>query len=389
MIERLIKFALHERLITFCLMIGLCAAGYWCISNMPTDSFPDVSNVQVQIITEPESLATEEVESLVTIPIESVLNGLPKISKIRSNSSFGLSVVTAVFDDDTDMYLARQLVQQRLNGLELPQDIPKPSLGPLVSSFSIVYMYYLESKKHDLIELRTIQDWLVAKRLLTVSGVGNVVSYGGFVKQYQVLVSPDKLKGYALTLDEVLNAISRNNMNAGGNFIEQSGEEIIIRGLGRINTEGDINDIVLKAVGGTAVKISDVASVSIGPAFRRGSASMNGNGEVVTGVIMTRKGANSKEVIGKVKNTLDELSKLLPDGVKIVPYYNQVELVDRTAETVKEILGLSGALVIVILAAVLLDIPAALIAAVIIPLSLLFSFILMKFTGLSANLMTL
>lgn len=359
------------------------------MATLPTDSFPDVSNVQVQIITEPESLATEEVESLVTIPIESVLNGLPKITKVRSNSSFGLSVVTAIFEDDTDVYFARQLVQQRLNGLELPQDIPTPMLGPVVSSFSQVYMYYLQSKERDLIDLRTLQDWVVAKRLLTVPGVGNVISYGGFVKQYQVLVSPDKLKGFGLALSDVIQAISKNNMNAGGNFIEQSGEEIIIRGLGRISTEEDIGDIVLKEQAGTPVKVSQVADIVIGPAFRRGSGSMDGKGETVTGVVLTRKGANTKEVITRVEEKIEQIRKLLPDDVTVIPYYNQVELVDRTTDTVREILGLSGVLVVVILAAILLDIRSALIAAAIIPLSLLFSFIMMKLTGLSANLMTL
>jgi len=391
MIDRLISLALRERIFTAFSVILLAALGVWCMLNLPIDSFPDVSNVQVQIITEPESMATEEVEALVTFPIENILNGLPKISKIRSNSSFGLSVVTAIFEDDTDVYFARQIVQQRLNQLEsqMPISTAKPLLGPVVSSFSNVYMYYLKSERHNLIDLRTIQDWLVSRRLRAVQGVGNVVSYGGFVKQYQVLVSPYKLRSYGLSVPDVVQALEANNANAGGNFIEQGGEEVIIRGLGRVDNEEDIKNIVLKSHQGTPVKIGQVADVIVGPAFRRGSASMNGQGEAVTGIVLTRKGVNTKAVVEKVRARINEISAELPPGVTIHPYYDQTELVDKTIETVKEILLFSSGLVIVVLTAILLDIRAALIVSVIIPLSLLFSFILMKYTGLSANLMTL
>lgn len=363
--------------------------GLWCLFNLPVDSFPDVSNVQVQIITELGSMPAEEVEPLVTFPIENGLNGLPNISLVRSNSSFGLSVVTAIFDDNTDIYWARQIVQQRLNQIELPEGTPTPQLGPVISTFSNVFNYYLESDKLNLTELRTLQDWVIARQLRAVPGVGNVVSYGGFVKQYQVIFSPHTLKSYGLTLKDLLNALASNNSNAGGNFIEQSGEEIIVRGIGRIQSVSDIADIVLKSVHGTPVKVGNVAEVTIGAAFRRGSASMNGNGEVVTGMVFTRKGVNSKEVVERVRQRIAELNKELPPGVKILTLYDQSSLVDKTIETVKEILFFSGALVVIVLAAILLDIRCALIVAVIIPLSLLFSFILMKVTGLSANLMTL
>ncbi len=389
MIERLITYCLEQRVIPLLLIVAICTVGAYSVMTIPADSFPDVSNVQVQIITEPESMATEEVESLITMPIEHALNGLPKIVKTRSNSSFGLSVVTAIFDDDCDVYFARNLVQQRLANISLPAEAPRPQLGPVVSSFSLVYMYLVQSDRHDLIDLRTLQDWNIGKRLLSVPGVGNVVSYGGFVKQYQVLVDPSRLRGYGLKLLDVYSAIANNNRNAGGNFIEQAGEEIIIRGLGRIENEMDIDDIVLKSVGGIPVKVANVAAVSIGPAFRRGSASCNGQGECITGLVMTRKGSNTKEVVERVEARIKDIERTLPDGVRIVPYYNQKELVDKTGETVREILFFSGGLVIVILAAILMDISAALIAAVIIPLALLFSFIAMKYTGLSANLMTL
>jgi cobalt-zinc-cadmium resistance protein CzcA len=391
MIDAIISFSLQNRLVTACATLGLAALGIWCMLNLPIDSFPDVSNVQVQIITEPENMATEEVESLVTFPIENALNGLPKINKIRSNSSFGLSVVTAIFDDDTDPYFARQVVQQRLPQVEaaLPVGSPKPLMGPLVSTFSNVYMYYLQSKHHNLVELRTIQDWYVARRLRAVPGVGNVISYGGFVKQYQVQVHPYKLKAYGLNVHDVAEALAKNNSNAGGNFIERGGEEVIIRGLGRIQNVSDIENIVLKSVEGTPVTVKQVAHVVIGPAFRRGSASMNGNGEAVTGIVLTRKGVNTKAVVERVRERVEDISKDLPEGVTIHAYYDQTELVDKTIDTVKEILIYSGGLVVVILTAVLLHIPSALIVAVIIPLSLLFSFIVMKFTGLSANLMTL
>ena len=388
-VDKLIEFALTNRLLTAAAVVGIAAFGLWSMLNISVDSFPDVSNVQVQILTEPESMATEEIEKLVTFPIETGMNGLPKITKIRSNSSFGLSVVTVIFEDDVDVYWARNIVNLRLNQLSLPDGVPKPMLGPVVSTFSNVYDYYLESDRHDLTELRTIQDWFVGRRLRAVPGVGNIVSYGGFVKQYQVFVSPQALKGYGLTLREVSQALAANNVNAGGNFIVRGGEEVIIRGLGLIETIDDIKNIVLKETNGVPVKVGQVASVSIGPAFRRGSASIDGKGEVVTGMVLTRKGVNTKAVVERVKERIEEIKSELPEGIELKPYYDQTELVEKTIETVQEILFFSGGLVIIVLFAVLLHIPSALIVSVIIPLSLLFSFILMKFTGLSANLMTL
>lgn len=389
MVDKLIQFALTNRLLTAAAVVGIACFGLWSMLNISVDSFPDVSNVQVQIITEPESMATEEVEKLVTFPIETGMNGLPKITKIRSNSSFGFSVVTVIFEDDVDVYWARNIVNLRLNQLALPEGVPKPQLGPVVSTFSNVYDYYLESDRHNLTELRTIQDWYVGRRLRAVPGVGNVVSYGGFVKQYQVFVSPQALKGYGITLKDVSQSLAANNVNAGGNFIVRGGEEVIIRGLGLIENIDDIKNIVLKETNGVSVRVGQVAQVTIGPAFRRGSAQMNGKGEVVTGMVLTRKGVNTKAVVERVKERIEEIKEGLPEGIVLKPYYDQTELVEKTIETVQEILLFSGGLVIVVLFAVLLHIPSALIVSVIIPLSLLFSFILMKFTGLSANLMTL
>lgn len=389
MISALIKFALTQRAVTLMLIIGIVIGGIYSVSTLPTDSFPDVSNVQVQIITEPESMAAEEVESLVTVPIEYALNGLPFIQKVRSGSEFGLSVVTAIFDNSCNIYLARQLVQQRLTTMSFPPDVPRPQLGPVISSFSQVFMYYVTSDRNDLIDLRTIQDWVIAKRLLSVQGVGNVVTYGGWIKQYQVVVDQFKLRSYGLTLTDVLEAISTSNVNAGGNFIESGDEEVIIRGIGRVQKLEDISEIVLKERAGTPVLVRNIAKVEIGPAFRRGSASMNGKGETIIGIVMTRRGANTKEVVQAVEKRIHQIQKSLPHGITITPFYNQKDLVDKTMETVKEILLVSGSLVIVILAAILMNIRVSIIVALIIPLSLLFSFLLMKFTGLSSNLMTL
>lgn len=391
MIEKLIDFALFQRLLIVAATLGLIAFGVFSMLNLPIDSFPDVSNVQVQIITEPQTMATEEIELLVTFPIENSLNGLPGVKKVRSNSSFGLSVVTAVFEDNVDVYFARQLVQQRLSQIEttLPERCPKPVLGPVVSSFSLVYMYTLEANHLDQTQLRTIQDWDVSRKLRAVPGVANVGTFGGFVKQYQVIVHPFRLHSYGLTLENLVVALSANNANEGGNFIEQSGEEVIIRGLGRIQNFDDIKNIVLKEFHGTPVTLGQVADVIAGEAFRRGSASKDGRGECVTGVVYTRRGVNTKQVVEHVKEKIHEIQAGLPAGVAITPYYDQTELVDKTIETVKEILLFSGGLVVIVLTAVLLHIPSALIVAVIIPLSMLFSFILMKYTGLTANLMTL
>lgn len=389
MIDRLIDFATRQRFFIAGAFIVMTIVGIWSLSTLAIDSFPDVSNVQVQVITEPESMATEEVESLITVPVESALNGIPNVNKIRSNSSFGLSVVTAIFDEGTDIWWARQLVDQRLQQMELPEGVPRPYLGPVVSSFSQVFGFYLTSDHYNLTDLRTIEDWQVARRLKTVPGVANVVSYGGFVKQYQVFVNPAKLRSYGLHLRDVDRALRENNANAGGNFIEQAGQEVIIRGIARIESTDDVKNIVLASHNGTPVKIRDVADVRIGPAFRRGSASMNGNGEAITGMVMTRRGVNTKATVERVKKAIKAIQADLPESVQLHVFYDQTELVDKTIETVKEILLVSGGLVIVVLTAVLLDIPTALIVSIVIPLSLLFSFIMMKFTGLSANLMTL
>lgn len=389
MIARLIRYCLRHRIFTVGTALLIAAFGVYSAMTIAVDSFPDVSNVQVQIITEPESMSADEVETLVTYPLENALNGTPRLVKIRSNSSFGFSVVTAIFDDSTDIDWARSVVQLRLNQMDLPDDVPKPLLGPVVSTFSNVLNYYLVSDRYDLTELRTIQDWLVARRLKSVPGVSNVVSYGGFVKQYQVNVSPHVLKGYNLSLKEVLDALSSNNSNAGGNFIEQGGEEIIVRGLGRIDSIEDIKNIVIKSVAGTPIKVGQIGRCEIGEAFRRGSASMNGTGEVVTGMVLTRKGVNTKEVVTRVKHRLSQLASELPQGVTLVTFYDQSALVDKTVDTVREILTFGGGLVIVVLFAILLNIRCALIVSTIIPVSLLFAFIMMKYSGLTANLMTL
>ncbi len=389
MIEKLIDFALSQRLVTISLAVLWIACGIFSVVYLPVDSFPDVSNVQVQIITEPETMPTEEVEPLVTFPIETALNGLPHIETIRSNSSFGLSVVTAIFDDSTDVYWARQLVQQRLNNVKLPPEVPDPNLGPVISTFSNVLNYHLTSKTHSLTELRTIQDWQIALPLRSVAGVGNVVTYGGYEKEYQVFIRPSSLRSYGLTVKGVADAIAANNQNAGGKFVEQAGEEIVVRGIGRIESIADINQIVLKSTNGTPVKVSQVADVRIGPAFRRGAASVNGADESVTGMILARKGANSKEVVQNVLRKLEQLKADLPEGVELHTYYDQSNLVDHTIDTVREVLTVSSGLVIVVLFGILFKIRCALIVAVIIPMSLLFSFILMKFSGLSANIMTL
>jgi heavy metal efflux system protein len=389
MIDRLITFAMNQRLFIVGAFIVMMIAGIWSLTHLPIDSFPDVSNIQVQVITEPESMATEEVESLITVPVETAMNGIPNVNKIRSNSSFGLSVVTVIFDEGTDIWWARQLVGQRLESMEMPAGTPKPYLGPVVSSFSQVFGYYLTSDRHNLTDLRTIQDWFVARRLRTVPGVANVVTYGGFVKQYQVLVSPHKLRSYGLHLATVEQALRENNANVGGNFIERAGQEVIIRGIARIENLDDINNIVLASHNGTPVTVQDVAEVQIGPAFRRGSASMNGTGEAVTGMVMTRRGVNTKETVDRVQERIHAIQGELPEGVQLHVFYDQTELVEKTIDTVKEILLVSGALVIIVLTAILMHIPTALIVSVVIPLSLLFSFILMKYTGLSANLMTL
>lgn len=391
MINRIIEFSLKQRLLIVAMVILIIAFGLNSLKNLPIDAFPDVTNVQVQIITEAPGLSPVEVEKLVTFPIEVSMNGLPKLSEVRSISKFGLTVVTVVFEDGVDIYFARQLVLERLQGVKgnLPPNVPEPKMGPITSGMGEIYQYFLESDSVDLMGLRTLQDWVIKPQLRTVPGVTEVNSFGGLVKQYQILIEPEKLLSYKLSLQEVFEAVEKNNSISGGNFLEHSSEQYIIRGIGLAKNERDLENIVVKNENGTPIYVRNIAKVQLGAEVRQGAVVMQGRGEVAAAIVMMLKGENSRKVIERVKEKVDEINKTLPPHVKIHAYYDQTDLVNKTISTVKTNLVEGGLLVFAVLLIFLGDVRGGLIVASSIPLSMMFAFIGMEWLKLSANLMSL
>ena len=401
MIDRLIEFALRQRILVLVGVLLVVALGLYAFQALPIDAFPDVTNIQVQVITEAPGRSPIEVEQFITYPIEVQMTGLPRLVELRSLSKFGLSMVTVVFEDDVDIYFARQLVLERL--IEAKEKLPAgaaSAVGPISTGLGEVYQYTLErpsgaarpsNPEEDLMELRTIQDWIVRPILKTVPGVTDVNAFGGFVKQYQVLIDPDRLKKYDLTLREVFEAMAQNNTNAGGNILEHASERYLIRGVGLIKDLQDIRDIVIKANKGTPIFIHDVAEVTFGPEVRQGALVKDGKGEAVAGIVMMIRGGSGKEVVAGVKRKVEEINrnKVLPGGVTIQPFYDRTELVEASIHTVTKALEEGGVLVVAILFFFLGNIRSALIVAAVLPLSILATFIAMRWIGLSANLMSL
>ena len=395
MIERLISFALKQRFITLALVGALIAAGIYSLYTIPIDAFPDLTNTQVTIITEAAGMAAGEVEAQVTFPIEGAMLGLPRTEEVRSISKFGLSLITVVFADGVDTYFARQLVNERLNeaktriasGLE-------PALGPVATAFGEVYQYTIEDNRPDkpnssLMELKTLHDWFVKLQLRSVPGVGEINSWGGETQQFQVLVDPTRLVKYGLTLHDVFERVAENNSNFGGGYIEHRAEQYTVRGVGLLQSTADIENIVVAASAGTPVYLRDVAEVSAGAMQRQGAVSRDGLGERVSGMVILLKGENGKSVAERVKQKIAELQAALPAGVSIKPFYDQTEVITSTIQTVKWNLIEGAALVIIVLFLFLRNVRASLIVAAVIPISMVSAFIVMKWLGVSANLMSL
>jgi len=390
MIERLITVAQRQHFLVFTLAILMAAGGIYGFSRLNVEAFPDVTNVQVEIGTEAPGLAPEEVEQLITFPIENVMNGLPDLHLVRSISKFGLSVVTVVFDDGTDIYFARQQVFERLQIAQA--DIPEgfaPEMGPITTGTGQIFMYQIKGPGYTNMELRTINDWNIKLRLRTVPGVADVLSFGGDVKQYQVVVDPEKLVNYGISLSELFEAIDANNNNTGGNYIQHGPEQYIIRGVGLATTISDIQNIIVSTRQGIPVFVRNVAAVKLGPEIRQGAVSMNGKGEVVTGIVLQRIGTNTKKIIELVKAKIASIQKSLPSGVTIVPFYDQSVLVDQSIRSVSLALVEGLLCVTLILFFLLGNMRASLIAAASIPLSMFVAFLLMWYTDLPADLMSL
>ncbi|HEY3380091.1 MAG TPA: CusA/CzcA family heavy metal efflux RND transporter, partial [Armatimonadota bacterium] len=391
MFETLCEYAVKQRFIVLILLAVVAGIGFYSATKLPIEAFPDVTNVQVQVFTETPTLAAAEVEKLISFPIESVMNGIPGVTAVRSLSKNGLSIVSVIFKDSTDIYFARQQVFERLKQAEerLPAGMASPEMGPTSTGMGQIYQYVIESDNKRVMDLRTLQDWTVKYQLRTVPGVTDVLSFGGTVKQYQVLVDPAKLITYHIHLRDVLDALAKNNANVGGGFIEHASEQYIVRGVGLLTNPRDIETIVVRTEKGVPIYVRNVADVVVGPEVRQGAVSMNGKGEVVTGIVLQLQGENSSTVISDVKAKVTEINKSLPSGMKVRGFYDQAELVGKSIHTVQKALLEGGLLVILVLVLFLGNIRSALIVTLTIPLSVLIAFILMRQQGLSANLMSL
>jgi len=394
MINALIRFSVANRLIVLLLVGIMATGGAYSLLNLPIDAVPDVTNVQVQVLTAAPSLAPLEMERQVTFPVEVAMSGLPDVEEIRSVSKFGLSAVTVVFDDSVDPYFARQLVLERLSQAreQIPASIGSPEMGPISTGLGEIYQYELKSSdgSYDAKALRTVQDWNVRRQLLGVPGATEINSFGGFEKQYQVRVTPEKLQSYGLTLRDVYDSVSRNNANVGGAYIEKGAEQYLLRGIGLIEKPDEIGNIVVKTGReGVPVYVRDVAEIVEGSTVRQGAVTADGKGEIVAGIVLMLKGENSRTVVQSVKERVEQVKKSLPKGVELVPFYDRTELIDRAIATVEKNLVEGAILVIVVLLLLLGNWRGALLVATIIPLSMLFAAILMRLFNVSGNLMSL
>ncbi|HIB47188.1 MAG TPA: CusA/CzcA family heavy metal efflux RND transporter [Flavobacteriaceae bacterium] len=396
MINRIIDFSINNKFIIGLLTLALIGAGIYSMNQVPIDAVPDVTNNQVQVITQSPNLGTEDIEQFVTYPVEVAMSNLPNVKEIRSVSRFGLSVVTVVFDDDMGTYLPRQLVSEKLTEVreQIPEGFGQPSMGPISTGLGEVYQYTLKVKpefqdKYSLSDLRTMQDWIVQRQMAMVPGVVEINAIGGKIKQYEVAVDPNELRAIGLTITDVFKALEANNKNTGGAYIEKNHQANFIRGEGLIRSLDDIRKIVIKNENGIPITVSDVADVRFGSAVRYGALTQDGEGEVVGGLVMMLKGANSNEVIVRVKDRMAEIQKSLPEGVVIQPLLDRSKLISETTGTVRNNL-LEGALIVIFVLVFLLgNWRGGLIVASTIPLSLLFAFILMNVFGVWANLMSL
>jgi len=390
MIERLIRTSLEQRLIVLLAVAALIVGGVASFNHLPIDAFPDVTPVQVQVITRAPALAPPEIERLVTFPLEIELTNLPGKTELRSISRFGISVITVVFEESVDIYFARQLILERLVQArsQLPQGA-EPLLGPVSTGLSEVFMYLVEGPSHDLRDLRTLQDWVVRPMLRAVPGLADVDTLGGLAKQYEVLVDPNKLTSLDLTLRQVQTAVTENNQNAGGSYIEKGGDKLVVMGQGLARSSEDLERIVVAAHKGTPVYLRDVAQVRQGHAVRLGGATRDGKGEVLEGIAVMLRGGNSREVVSAVRDQVALINRVLPAGVRLTPFYDRIELVTRALDTVERALLEGAAVVVLVLYLFLRNLRGALVVAFTLPLATLATFLIMQRSGLSANLMSL
>jgi cobalt-zinc-cadmium resistance protein CzcA len=390
MIASLIRFSLIQRLMILLLAAALIVGGVWAFRTLPIDAFPDIASPQVLVIVKAPGLSPTEVESRITFPIEREMQGLPRQTVLRSTTKYALSSITIDFEDGTDIYWARQQVAERLNQVwgELPAGV-EGGLGPITTPLSEGYMYRVEGEGYSNRELRSIQDWVIRPRLRTVEGVADVNSLGGEVKVFEVVADPEALLAHGLAIDDLERALKANNRNAGGDRINRNDEVLLVRTVGQLLDMEDIRSITVASRNGVPVHVTDVATVRINSMTRYGAVTADGEGEVVTGLALLRRGANSRTMVEGVKHELEALKATLPEGVRIVPFYDRSELVSQAVWTVEKALGEAVVLVLLVLIVMLGNLRAALTVALILPLSVLFTFVMMRLFGVSANLMSL
>ncbi len=395
MVAGLIRFAVAQRLLVMLLVVMMAGAGGYSLSQLPLDAVPDVTNVQVQVLTSAPALAATEVERLITFPVEVAMSGLPGIIELRSVSMFGLSAVTVVFSENTDIYAARQLVLERLSQArdDIPESVGTPEMGPIATGLGEIYQYELRAtpgSAFDLADLRTIQDWDVRRQLLSVPGITEINSFGGIERQFQIRVNPERLQAYDLSLRDVYDSVTRNNANVGGGYIEHGPEQYVLRSIGLAASIDDLRRIVVKTgKNGAPVYVGDLGEVAAGGALRQGAVTAQGNGEIVAGIAIMLVGENSRSVVQRVRTRIEDIKRTLPKGVELVPFYDRTELVDRTIATVRRNLIEGAVLVVVVLILLLGHWRGALLVATIIPLSMLFAATLMRVFNVSGNLMSL
>jgi heavy metal efflux system protein len=400
MLERIIALSLDRRGTVLLVVAVLAVAGIYAAATLPLDAFPDVTNIQVEVLCEAPGLSALEIERLVTQPVEMTMRGLPGITQLRSVTKYGLSVVTVVFDDDVDIYFARQLVFERLG--EVNNRIPPglhAEMGPVATAMGEVYQFTLAGpassdpaqRMREETQLRTLVDWTIAPLLKAIPGVNEINAFGGYLKQYQIAVSPQLLQKYGLTVNDVVEAVERNNENVGGGTIDRYSEQMIVRGVGLVQSVDDLRSIVLRAVDGTPITLADVADVSVGEAVRQGASLIDGRREAVGGIVMMTRGENGMAVVRRVRDAVREIhaSGVLPRGVVIRPYYDRSDIVGQSIRTVVQALLEGSVLVLLVLLLLLRSVRGAIVVLLALPLSLLVTFIVMKQSGLGANLMSL
>ncbi len=390
MIAAILRFSLIQRLMIGLVTLGISAAGIWSFKNLPIDAFPDISAPQVQVIIKAPGMSPTEVEQRITFPIEMEMQGIPGQTVLRSTTKYSLSVIVIDFEDDMDIYLARNLVTERLNQVwaSLPADI-EGGLAPITTPLGEIFMYRIIGEDYSNQELRSLQDWVIRPHLRKVEGVADVNSLGGEVRTYEVVIKPKALVKHGISIDEVEHALVKSNRNAGGDRINQNDEVLLVRTVGKLQDMDDIKNITVRTRYGEPVHVSDVAEVRVGSMTRYGAVTADGEGEVVTGLVLLRKGANSLQAVAGTKKALESLREILPEGVSIESFYDRTDLITKAVWTVEKALGEAVVLVLLVLIIMLGDIRSALTVALILPLSVMFTFIMMKLFDVSANLMSL